>query len=141
LKCPDAVTMRLLLLHIILAFSLHAAAQNYIGMPKDEIIRLMQKERPDFKYDKNSVNRSYNMIKFVDKISEQTMLFFLSEKDICTYVRWMSDYSNLSEIISDLDRTYKKKDAKTWYYSENNQDYVVRLEEGDWFFTVSIQKK
>jgi hypothetical protein len=133
--------MRVLLLNIILVFSFHAAAQNYIGMQKEEIINVLQKERPGFKIDKNSVNRSYNVIKFVDKTSEQTLLFFLSEKDICTYVRWMSDYSNLTEIIAELDRTYKKKDEKTWYYSDNNQEYVVKLEESEWFFTVSIRKK
>ncbi|MBP1667792.1 MAG: hypothetical protein H6Q21_158 [Bacteroidetes bacterium] len=133
--------MRAVLFNILLAFSFFASAQNYIGMQKDEIIKVMQKERPGFKFEKNAVNRSYNMIKFVDKTSEQTMLFFLSEKNICTYVRWMSDYSNLTEIIGELDRLYKKKDEKTWYYSDKNQDYVVRLEEGEWFFTISIRKK
>lgn len=133
--------MRAVLFNILLAFSFFASAQNYIGLQKDEIIKVMQKERPGFKFEKNAVNRSYNMIKFVDKTSEQTMLFFLSEKNICTYVRWMSDYSNLTEIIGELDRLYKKKDEKTWYYSDKNQDYVVRLEEGEWFFTISIRKK
>jgi len=133
--------MRAVLFNILLAFSFFASAQNYIGMQKDEIIKVMQKERPGFKFEKNAVNRSYNMIKFVDKTSEQTMLFFLSEKNICTYVRWMSDYSNLTEIIGELDRLYKKKDERTWYYSDKNQDYVVRLEEGEWFFTISIRKK
>jgi len=133
--------MRVLLFNILLAFSFFASAQNYIGMQKDDIIKVMQKERPGFKLEKNAVNRSYNMIKFVDKISEQTMLFFLSEKNICTYVRWMSDYSNLTEIIGELDCIYKKKDEKTWYYSDKNQDYVVRLEEGEWFFTIGIRKK
>jgi hypothetical protein len=133
--------MRILLLYIVLTLSFHAAAQNYIGMHKDEIMKVLQKEQPGFKLDKNAVNRSYNVIKFVDKISEQTMLFFLSEKDICTYVRWMSDYSNLTEIIGELDRSYKRKDEKTWYYSDKNQEYVVTLEEGEWFFTVSIRKK
>lgn len=133
--------MRVLLFNILLAFSFFASAQNYIGMQKDDIIKVMQKERPGFKLEKNAVNRSYNMIKFVDKISEQTMLFFLSEKNICTYVRWISDYSNLTEIIGELDRIYKKKDEKTWYYSDKNKDYVVRLEEGEWFFTIGIRKK
>jgi len=133
--------MRVLLLNILLALSFQAAAQNYIGMHKDEITKVLQKERPAFKLDKNSINRSYNVIKFVDKISEQTMLFFLSEKDICTYVRWMSDYSNISEIIGELDRSYKKKDDKTWHFTDKNQEFVVRLEEGDWFFTISIRKK
>lgn len=133
--------MRAVLFNILLALSFFASAQNYIGLQKDEIIKVMQKERPGFKFEKNAVNRSYNMIKFVDKTSEQTMLFFLSEKNICTYVRWMSDYSNLTEIIGELDRLYKKKDERTWYYSDKNQDYVVRLEEGEWFFTISIRKK
>jgi hypothetical protein len=133
--------MRILLLHIALIFTFNAAAQNYIGMHKDEIVKVMQKERPGFKIDKNSVNKAYNVIKFVDKISEQTMLFFLTEKDICTYVRWMSDYSNLTEVIAELDHSYKKKDEKTWYYFDKNQEYVVKLEEGDWFFTVGIRKK
>jgi len=133
--------MRVLLFNILLAFSFFASAQNYIGMQKDDIIKVMQKERPGFKLEKNAVNRSYNMIKFVDKISGQTMLFFLSEKNLCTYVRWISDYSNLTEIIGELDRIYKKKDEKTWYYSDKNKDYVVRLEEGEWFFTIGIRKK
>jgi hypothetical protein len=133
--------MRIFLLNMVLVLSFHAAAQNYIGMHKDEITTILQAERPGFKLDKNAVNRSYNLIKFVDKISEQTILFFLSEKDICTYVRWMSDYSNLTEIIGELDRSYRKKDEKTWYYTDKNQEYVVSLEEGDWFFTVSIRKK
>jgi hypothetical protein len=133
--------MRALLINILLAFSLYAAAQNYIGMQKEEIIKVLPKERPGFKYEKNAVNHSYNVIKFVNKISEQTMLFFLSEKNICTYVRWISDYSNLSEIVSELDHNYKKKDEKTWYYSDKNQDFVVSLEEGEWFFTVSIRQK
>jgi hypothetical protein len=133
--------MRVFLINILLTFSLFAAAQNFIGMQKDEIIKVLPKERPGFKFEKNAVNRSYNVIKFVDKISEQTMLFFLSEKNICTYVRWISDYSNLTEIIGELDHNYKKKDEKTWYYSDKNQDFVVSLEEGEWFFTISIRQK
>jgi hypothetical protein len=141
LKYPDYAAMRIILIHIIMLLSLHAGAQNYIGMSKDQIVQVLHKQKPGFKVDKNSVNRSFNVIKFVDKISEQTMLFFLSEKDICTYVRWMSDYANLNDIIAELDQTYKKRDDKSWYYTDKNQEYIVRLEEGDWFFTVSIRKK
>jgi hypothetical protein len=133
--------MRIFFLAILTALCFHLTAQNYIGMSKDEIIILMQKEKPNFKLDRNAVNHSYNYIKFVDKITEQTMLFFLSEKNTCTYIRWMSDYSNLSDIISELDKKYRKKDEKTWYYTDNNQEYVVRIEEGEWFFTIGIRKK
>src|SRR4030042_331160 len=125
--------MRIFLSYLLLAFSFHAASQNYIGMQKDEIIKVMQKDRPNFKLDKDVINRTYNYIKFVDKISEQTMLFFLSENKRCTYVRWMSDYSNLNEIITELDKKYKKKDEKTWCYVDKGQEYIVKLDEGQWF--------
>lgn len=133
--------MRIVFLYILLVFSFHASAQNYIGMHKDEIILLMKQNQPNFKLDRNSVNRSYNCIKFVDKISEQTILFFLSQQDKCTYVRWMSDYSNLNEIITELNNKYKKKDKVTWCYMDKGQEYIVKLEKGQWFFTVSIRKK
>jgi hypothetical protein len=133
--------MRVLITYLLLSFSLHIAAQNFIGMQKDDIIKVMHKDHPHFRLDKNAINRSYNYLKFVDKISEQTMLFFLSESNSCTYVRWMSDYANLNEIITELDKKYKKKDEQTWTYADKGRDYIVKLEEGEWFFTVSIRKK
>ena len=133
--------MRRLLTYCLLALSIQAGAQNFIGMKKADIIKVMQKNQPVFKLDTSSVNRTFKYIKFVDKISEQTMLFFLSENNICTYVRWMSDYANLNDIISELNTKYKRKDERTWSYSDKGQDYIVRLEEGDWFFTVGIRKK
>jgi len=133
--------LRNIVLLLVATVCISSAAQNYIGMHKDEIIKVMHDSRPNFKLDKNAVNRSYNYLKFIDKSTEQTILFFLSEKNYCTYVRWMSDYSNLNDIISELNRKYKKKDEKTWYYTDGGQDYVVTLEENEWFFTISIRKK
>ncbi|MBN2273398.1 MAG: hypothetical protein JXR41_13760 [Bacteroidales bacterium] len=133
--------MRTILLNILLILASQAFTQNYIGMHKDDIILTMKKDQPQFKLDRNAVNRSYNYLKFVDKISEQTILYFLSDKNICTYVRWMSDYANLNEVINELDRKYKKKSKLTWYYFDKGQQYEVKLEEGDWFFTVNIRKK
>ena len=124
-----------------MAFSFHAAAQNYIGMKKTDIIKIMQKDQPQFKLDTSSVNRTYKYIKLVDRISEQTMLFFLDENNTCTYVRWMSDYANLNDIMAELNKKYKKKDKKTWSYVDKAQEFIVTLEEGEWFFTVGIRKK
>ncbi len=100
--------LRNIVLLLVATVCISSAAQNYIGMHKDEIIKVMHDSRPNFKLDKNAVNRSYNYLKFIDKSTEQTILFFLSEKNYCTYVRWMSDYSNLNDIISELNRKYKK---------------------------------
>jgi hypothetical protein len=133
--------MRIFLTYLLMAFSFHAAAQNYIGMKKTDIIKIMQKDQPQFKLDTSSVNRTYKYIKLVDKISEQTMLFFLDENNTCTYVRWMSDYANLNDIMAELNKKYKKKDKKTWSYVDKAQEFIVTLEEGEWFFTVGIRKK
>jgi hypothetical protein len=135
------MVMRYLVLSLIGLMSFSALAQNYIGMPKEEIVHVMQEQQPHFKLDKNAINRTYNYLKFVDKITEQTILFFLSENNTCTYVRWMSDYANLNDIIGELNKKYQKKDDKTWYYVDKSQHYIVSLEEGEWFFTVSIRKK
>ncbi len=95
-------------LSLLLAFPAVTYGQNFIGLTKDQIPVLLKSVNPQFKLDRNAVNHTYNYLKYVDKISEQTMLFFMSEKNICTYVRWMSDYANLNDITSLLNRNYRK---------------------------------
>ncbi len=133
--------MRLIITYLLLIFSLNATAQHYIGMKKADIIKIMQKNQPQFKLDTGSVNRTFKYVKLVDKISEQTVLFFLAEDNTCTYVRWMSDYANLNDWIAVLNSKYKKKDKNTWSYIDKGQEFVVTLEEGEWFFTIGIRKK
>jgi hypothetical protein len=117
-----------------------ASGQNFIGMTKTEIPDALKVAYPQFKLDKSMTNHAYNYIKFVDKISEQTILFFLSDKNICTYVRWMSDYSNLGDMTAMLNKKYHKAGQSEWTYTDKGEDYTVKLEEGDWYFTVSFRK-
>ncbi len=114
--------------------------QNFIGMPKSDIPALLKTRYPQFKLDKGAVNHAYSYLKFVDKVSEQTLLFFLSDKDVCTYVRWISDYSNLGDMTAMLNHNYRKSGANLWNYTDKGDDYTVTLEEGEWYFTVSFRK-
>ena len=114
--------------------------QNFIGLNSAEIAGLMKTSNPQFKLDRNAVNHTFKYLKYVDKISEQTILFFMSDKDECTYVRWMSDYSNLNDIIESLNRTYIKSGTNSWSFTENGEDYSVTLAEDEWYFTVSYHK-
>ena len=114
--------------------------QNFIGLNSAEIAGLMKTVNPQFKLDKNAVNHTFKYLKYVDKISEQTILLFMSDKDECTYVRWMSDYSNLNDMIESLNKKYKKSGTNTWSYAENGEDYSVTLAEDEWYFTVSYHK-
>jgi hypothetical protein len=114
--------------------------QNFIGMSKSAIPEVLKTRHPEFKPDKGAVNHSYNYLKFVDKVSEQTLLFFLSDKDVCTYVRWISDYSNLSDMTTMLNKNYHKSGVNSWTYTDKGDDYTVTLVEGEWYFTVSFRK-
>jgi len=128
---------------ILLLFSasfMSIKAQNFIGLNTTEIAGVMKTGYPQFKLDKGAVNHTYKYLKYVDKISEQTLLLFLSEKNICTYVRWMSDYSNLNDIVSMLNKNYKKSSPNTWTFTEKGEDYSVKLEEDEWFFIVSFRR-
>jgi len=114
--------------------------QNFIGLNSAEITGLMKSVNPQFKLDKSTVNHSFKYLKYIDKITEQTVLFFMSDKDQCTYVRWMSDYSNLNDIIESLNRKYKMSDTNLWTYSDKGEEYSVTLVEDEWYFTVNFRK-
>ncbi len=129
------------ILIIFLAVSFQSVySQNFIGMNSVEISAAIKAGYPQFKLDKNAINHSYKYLKYVDKISEQTILFFMSEKNICTYVRWMADYSNLNDMISMLNKKYKKTGVNTWSYSDKGENYSVKKEEEEWYFTITFRK-
>ena len=115
-------------------------AQNYIGLNSGEIAEQMKTSNPQFKLDKSAVNHTFKYLKYVDKISEQTALFFMSDDDLCTYVRWISDYSNLNDMIEMLNTKYKKEGVNSWSFAEKGVHYSVSLVEDEWYFTVSYRK-
>lgn len=126
---------------ILLFAGLQLHGQHYIGMQKDRIAGIVKQQNPNFRIDNSAVNHTYHYLKFVDDVSEQTMLFFLSDNDVCTYVRWISDYANLTDITIQLNRQYDKAGEKRWSYSEGGKRFLVTLEEGEWYFTVNINQE
>ena len=114
---------------------------NYIGKTKSEIISLMQKNNPGFDLDEGAVNTTYKYIKFVDKYNEETYLFFLNEKDECTFTKLMSDYSNMKLRTAELDKMYKKAGDTKWIYVEKGTVYIIELIKEEWYFTILMKKK
>lgn len=129
------------MIFLITALASETTAQNYIGKHKDEIICLMSQNHRNFKLNKDVINRTYNYLKYEDNISEQTILFFLSEDEYCSLVRWISDYTNINDMIVMLNSKYTKTGKNTWTYAEKGRNYIIRLEEGEWFFTVNFRLK
>lgn len=139
--------MKFVIIHIVLFLGLMNSANeplfetHFIGMNKNEIVQTVKEKHRLFKLNTTTVNSSFNYLKYEDRINEITVLFFLSDEDKCEAVRIMSDYSNINDIILQLDEYYTKEDASTWAYTVKSAEYKVTLEEGDWFFTVSVKEK
>ena len=134
------VTLCIAWMLFILSCSFRAEGQNFIGVHKSEIAGMLKTVNPQFKLDRNAINHTYKYLKFVDKISEQTILFFLSDKDECTYVRWMADYANINDLTGMLNQNYRKNGINSWSYSDKGGDYAVTLVEEEWYFTISFRK-
>jgi hypothetical protein len=116
-------------------------SENYIGKETSYIEQYIKENHKTLKLNTSNINNTYKYIKFEDKINEITVLFFLSDDDKCKLVRFMGDYSNINDVVSDLNSLYTKTDKNCWKYSAENKEYNVNLEEGDWFFTVTIKEK
>jgi hypothetical protein len=123
----------------LLIFKLSAYGQHLIGFTKDKVADEMKKT--DFVLDNSAVNTTYKYLKYVDKFNDQTMLVFLSENDVCTSTRLMSDYSNLELVRSTLKKNYKAAGKDKWVYNIGGVAYSVVLKKEEWYFTVFTSKK
>lgn len=133
--------INILLAAIILNGDNSLFTENYIGKNKEYIEQNIKEKHKAFKLNTTNINNAYKYLKFEDKINEITVLFFLSDDNKCTLVRLMGDYSNINDIIYELNSLYTKTDKSNWKFTENNTEYLVNLEEGEWFFTVTIKEK
>jgi hypothetical protein len=137
----DLVKNRLLIVSLFLSVAFNVGGQNFIGMYKDDITEEVKKRYPCLKLNSNVINHDYKYLKFEDKINEITMLFFLSEDDKCTLVRKMCDYSNINDETNILNSTYQSSGKNQWCYEDGGKKYVVTLEEGEWYFTITTKLK
>lgn len=115
-------------------------SSHFIGLHKSEVSELVTQKYSSYKLNTSTINNRYNYLKYEDPIREITLLFFLTDEDECKAIRLMSDYSNINTIVADLNERYQKVDENNWMYHEGAKTYSVNLEEGDWFFTVSIKE-
>ena len=134
--------MKLLVLLAGLMFvSMQPKTPNYIDMNKTEIISSMNKLNPGFDLDEAAKNTTYKYLKFIDKFNEETWLFFLSDKDVCTRTKLMSDYSNEKNRTEELNKLYKKAGNNLWTYTDKGKVYSVELKKEEWFFTIVTKLK
>ncbi len=112
-----------------------------MGMHKDQIIQTMKETQNNCKLNTDAVNTHYKYLKYEDRISEITILYFLNEDDKCALIRKMCDYSNINDVLAELNTTYKSTGKDTWEYTDGGKTYNIILSEEDWFFTVTTRVK
>jgi hypothetical protein len=118
-----------------------ADAPHFIGMDKNDIVEEMRTDHHDFVRDDTFVNRSFNYLKFVDRYNERTLLFFLTEEDLCTSIRLMCDYADIDVTLEELNSSFHKLNDSTWFSSSEGNHYRVSLDKGEWFYTVTTKKE
>jgi hypothetical protein len=132
---------RSLFILLFIHFWVNSFTQNFIGSSKDEIVKMMNEKNPGFSLDDGVVNNTYKYLKYVDKENEETWLFFLSDENICTHSKLMSDFSNLQTRKDELDKEYKPAGENKWIFINKGTTYIVELKKEEWFFTITIKKK
>ena len=114
--------------------------QEFIGKHKNEVKQLMSNERKDVHLDQSSRNTVYNLLKYVDILNTQTILFVFNDKDTCIFYKTVYDYSYLKKVEKELNQKYIRTGSGTWYYVSGNNKYLVTLKKEKWYFSVLVNK-
>lgn len=122
---------------ICLSYISNLKSQYFIGKHKNDLIIHMKNYFKGFNLNTNVTNNTFKYLKYENIITQETILFFLNNNDTCISVRWLSDYSNINERISYLNKYYNKINDTIWYYIENKKKIFVKLKEEEWYFTIN----
>ena len=126
---------------ICLAIPGRARGQHFIGKHKSEVRKMMKENTKELYEDDSSRNPVYNMVKYIDNLGNQTLIYFFSGQDTCLYSKWMCDYSMLNKVVSGLNEKYKQSAEDSWHYTQDGLDYRIILNTGEWFFTITTKSE
>ena len=115
--------------------------QYLVGKQANEIKTIMNNEYKRFKLNTTDKNTAFKYLKYENKINEITILFFLDENDTCKLVRMMYDYSNINDVLDDLENNHTKIDNNNYECLVDDKKVSVELTEDQWFFTLTVRKK
>ena len=127
---------RIIISAIFMALALTGTAQDYIGLQAEEIKKRMQAGEKDFALDETTVNKVYKYLKYVDDLETRTILFFLSDDDVCTWYKIIYDNDLLTPVLQHLDSTCRKISDTVWVEEIDGRQYRKELKREEWFFSV-----
>jgi hypothetical protein len=115
--------------------------QEFIGKHKDEVKQIMSTERKDVHIDQSSRNTVYNLLKYVDRLNTQTILYVFNEQDTCIFYKTIYDYLYLKKVEKELNQKYTRAGSGTWHYYSGNNKYLITLTREKWYFSVLVNKE
>ena len=115
--------------------------QNYIGLHKDEIKSRVSNELSGFSFSNEVFNYDRSFIRFENIFKEQTIVFLLNKDGYCTSVSRMYNTWLFNRIIDDLNERYGESKTHKWKEERDGHTYEIELVRGQWFVTVTTQKK
>ncbi|HOW39045.1 MAG TPA: hypothetical protein PL123_00785 [Bacteroidales bacterium] len=115
-----------------------AASQNLVGYTSGEIVAYMKAKKIDMNRE-NVTNSTFRYLKYSDKYDTETVLFFLNPDSVCRSVRIVYNNSIKSSKIRELDSMYSRTGEKAWKDMQKGKNYIVKLSEDDYSFSVTIE--
>ncbi|HDZ40837.1 MAG TPA: hypothetical protein ENH59_04055 [Bacteroidetes bacterium] len=133
--------MKTIILYITLVLlSVNLSGQNLLGYKAGRIEKYIGRNHEDMVKEENSRNTHYRYLKYTDGTAgTSTVYFFLSEDNKCNRIKSMYVHGMRDEVQKELDGMYVKTGENTWSDREKGRDAVIKLVNGEWFFTVTIE--
>ncbi|MRR18921.1 hypothetical protein EG827_01880 [bacterium] len=118
-----------------------AEAQEFIGLPEDNIREIMKADRPGLNMDTRVKNSTFRYIKYSSGDDKETWLIFIDEKGRCNGVRITCDNICYESKTKELNDLYRSDEPNIWVYKSGGDEIIVRLKQESWFFTVTYERK
>ncbi|GAB4282839.1 MAG: hypothetical protein Kow0068_07580 [Marinilabiliales bacterium] len=113
--------------------------QVLIGMSEDEIIEYMEEKNPDYVLN-TGFGATANTVKFYNADKDRTWIFFLDDKGICKYSKFIFDIVEFDKTVAALDKVYTKNGELEWSLKKDSEKYILKIEKTAWMFNIVTLK-
>lgn len=120
--------------------SLSLNAQMFVGMTKDDVLKSMKSEKPDYVCDNSFRNDRYNYLKYLSDDGLETWIIVFDADDRCKAVRITYASGLLLQKRKELDAMYKKTGRDRWSLMHNKKTILVELKDETWYFTITYRQ-
>jgi hypothetical protein len=126
------------LILILILTSVFTHGQNLIGYTSREIQKYMKENHEEMNLEQ-TINISFNYLKYSDNFETQTIIFFLNSDTICRGERMICDKSIKKDKIKEFNSIYKPNGDNKWIDSRDGKDYLIGVLDEKWSFVVTIE--